>query len=112
MNYIDVLRESEDMVTPGMSACQGCGGELILRTVLQVAGKNTIIGIPPGCMAGAGVVGWNYSNGLKIPVHIPLLDNTASFLTGQQRIVVSRVCRQQQKEMKKCCISVMTMKAT
>lgn len=43
MNYIDVLRESEDMVTPGMSACQGCGGELILRTVLQVAGKNTII---------------------------------------------------------------------
>ena len=82
MSYIDVLREAEDMVTPGMSACQGCGGELILRTVLQVSGKNTIIGIPPGCMAGAGVVGWNYSNGLKIPVHIPLLDNTASFLTG------------------------------
>ena len=82
MNYIDVLRESEDMVTPGMSACQGCGGELALRTVLKVAGKNSIIGIPPGCMAGAGVVGWNYSNGLHIPVHIPLLDNTASFLTG------------------------------
>ena len=82
MNYIDVLRESEDMVTPGMSACQGCGGELVLRTVLKVAGKNSIIGIPPGCMAGAGVVGWNYSNGLHIPVHIPLLDNTASFLTG------------------------------
>ena len=82
MNYIDVLRESEDMVTPGMSACQGCGGELAQRTVLKVAGKNSIIGIPPGCMAGAGVVGWNYSNGLHIPVHIPLLDNTASFLTG------------------------------
>ena len=82
MSYIDVLKNAEDIVTPGMSACQGCGGELILRTVLQVSGKNTIIGIPPGCMAGAGVVGWNYSNGLKIPVHIPLLDNTASFLTG------------------------------
>lgn len=82
MTYLDVLKESKDLVTPGMSACQGCGGELILRTVLQVAGPNTIIGIPPGCMAGAGVVGWNYSNGLEIPVHIPLLDNTASFLTG------------------------------
>lgn len=82
MSYIDVLREAQDQVTPGMSACQGCGGELILRTVLKVAGDDTIIGIPPGCMAGAGVVGWNYSNGLKIPVHIPLLDNTASFLTG------------------------------
>lgn len=82
MSYIDILREAKDVVTPGMSACQGCGGELILRTVLQVSGENTIVGIPPGCMAGAGVVGWNYANGLKIPVHIPLLDNTASFLTG------------------------------
>ena len=82
MNYIDMLNNAEDQVTPGMSACQGCGGELILRTVLKIAGKHTIVGIPPGCMAGAGVVGWNYSNGLKIPVHIPLLDNTASFLTG------------------------------
>ncbi len=86
MSYIDILREAKDVVTPGMSACQGCGGELILRTVLQVSGENTIIGIPPGCMAGAGVVGWNYANGLKIPVHIPLLDNTASFLTGVSQI--------------------------
>lgn len=27
-------------------------------------------------------MGWNYDNGLKIPVHIPLLDNTAAFLSG------------------------------
>lgn len=82
MSYIDLLRDAPDQVTPGMSACQGCGGELILRRVLQIAGDNSIIGIPPGCMAGAGVVGWNHANGLKIPVHIPLLDNTAAFLSG------------------------------
>ncbi len=82
MSYIDVLRESEDQVTAGMSACQGCGGELLLRTVLQIAGPNTIMLIPPGCMAGAGVIGWNHQNGMKIPVHIPLLDNTASFASG------------------------------
>ena len=86
MSYIDVLKTAKDQVTPGMSACQGCGGELILRTILKIAGENTIIGIPPGCMAGAGVVGWNYANGLKIPVHIPLLDNTASFLTGLSQV--------------------------
>lgn len=86
MSYIDILRESKDMVTPGMSACQGCGAELILRRVLQIAGKNTIIGIPPGCMAGAGVVGWNLDNGLHIPVHITLLDNAASLLTGVSNI--------------------------
>lgn len=82
MNYIEKLKQSKDLVTPGMSACQGCGAELLLRRTLQIAGENSIIGIPPGCMAGAGVVGWNYDNGLKIPVHIPLLDNTASFFSG------------------------------
>ena len=82
MNYLDVISTREDMVSPGISACQGCGAELIMRRVLQVAGKNTIVAIPPGCMAGAGAVGWNYSNGLKIPVHIPLLTNIAGFMTG------------------------------
>lgn len=82
MSYIDTIAESTDLVTPGMSACQGCGGELILRRLLQVAGKNSLICIPPGCMAGAGVVGWSFDNGLKIPVHITLLDNTAAFLSG------------------------------
>lgn len=86
MSYIDTLKSAEDQVTPGMSACQGCGGELILRRLLQLSGKNTIIGIPPGCMAGAGVVGWSYANGLKIPVHITLLDNTAAFLSGLSQI--------------------------
>lgn len=86
MSYIDILREAEDQVSPGLSACQGCGGELILRRVLQIAGENTIVGIPPGCMAGAGAVGWNYANGLKVPVHIPLLGNTAAFLSGLSQI--------------------------
>jgi pyruvate/2-oxoacid:ferredoxin oxidoreductase beta subunit len=86
MSYIDILRESKDMVTHGMSACQGCGAELILRRVLQLSGENTIVGIPPGCLAGAGVVGWNLDNGLHIPVHITLLDNTAALLTGVSNI--------------------------
>lgn len=82
MNYIDKLLQSEDLVSPGISACQGCGAELILRTALKIMGKNTAVVIPPGCMAGAGVVGWNFDNGLKVPVHISLLDNTAAFMTG------------------------------
>ena len=82
MNYLDVLKNSEDMVSPGISACQGCGAELIMRRVLQVAGKNTIVAIPPGCMAGAGAVGWNYANGLKIPVHIPASLHTVAYLSS------------------------------
>ncbi|MCF8010318.1 MAG: NADH-dependent phenylglyoxylate [Clostridiales bacterium] len=86
MKYRDILMEQEDLVSPGISACQGCGAELCLRTALRVLGKNTVVAIPPGCLAGAGVVGWNYDNGLKIPVHITLLDNTASFLAGVKEL--------------------------
>jgi len=82
MTYVDLLAKQEDLVSPGISACQGCGAELSLRTALKVLGRNTVVGIPPGCMAGAGCVGWNYDNGLEIPVHIPLLGNTAALLAG------------------------------
>ena len=82
MSYIDVLRESKNVMTPGSSACQGCGGELVTRRVMQIAGPNSVFAVPPGCMAGAGTVGWNYQSGIHAPIHITLLDNTASFLTG------------------------------
>lgn len=82
MSYIDVLKETRNMMTPGSSACQGCGGELILRRVMQIAGNNSVFAVPPGCMAGAGVDGWNFSNGCTAPIHITLLDNTASFMSG------------------------------
>ena len=82
MSYIDVLTETRNVMTPGSSACQGCGGELILRRVMQIAGNNSVFAVPPGCMAGAGVDGWNFSNGCTAPIHITLLDNTASFMSG------------------------------
>ena len=82
MSYIDVLKETRNVMTPGSSACQGCGGELILRRVMQIAGNNSGFAVPPGCMAGAGVDGWNFSNGCTAPIHITLLDNTASFMSG------------------------------
>jgi pyruvate/2-oxoacid:ferredoxin oxidoreductase beta subunit len=82
MSYLDTIADKPDMVTPGTSACQGCGAELIVRRILQISGPDTIVCVPPGCLAGAGVVGWNFDRGLKVPVHITLLDNTASFLSG------------------------------
>ncbi len=86
MNYIDTFREAEDLLTPGTSACKGCGAEMFLRRVLKIAGKNTIAVIPPGCMAGAGSIGWDRLSGMKIPTTMTLLDNTASFLTGVSKI--------------------------
>ena len=82
MNVIDKLASMEDMVSPGISACVGCNVELTLRTCMKVLGPNTIYAVPPGCMGGVGVVGWDTESGSKIPVFFPLLDNVASMLAG------------------------------
>lgn len=76
---------TDDLISPGISACQGCAAEYILRTAMKVMGPNSILGVPPGCMAGAGVVGWNRLSGAKVPVTIPLLDNSASLMAGVKR---------------------------
>jgi len=49
---------------------------------MKVMGPNTIFAIPPGCMGGVGVVGWDKKSGAKTPVFFPLLDNVASMLAG------------------------------
>ena len=82
MNVIDKLATYEDQISPGISACVGCNVELTLRTCMQVLGPNTIFAIPPGCMGGVGVVGWDKQSGAKTPVFFPLLDNVASMLAG------------------------------
>lgn len=82
MTIIDKLATYEDQISPGISACVGCNVELTLRTCLKVLGPNTIFAIPPGCMGGVGVVGWDKESGAKVPVFFPLLDNVASMLAG------------------------------
>lgn len=82
MTVLDKLATREDLVSPGISACVGCNVELTLRTVLKILGPNTVLAIPPGCMGGVGVVGWDKKSGAKVPVFFPLLDNTASMLAG------------------------------
>lgn len=85
MNYIDKLATATDLVSPGISACQGCAAEHILRTSLKILGDESIIGVPPGCMAGAGGGGWDKKSGVKIPSTMPLLDNSASLMAGIKR---------------------------
>ena len=82
MNTVDFLNSREDLLSPGISACQGCMAELSLRVILKVLGEKTVLVVPPGCMAGAAVGGWNKSLGTKIPAAMPQLGNSASMLAG------------------------------
>lgn len=75
----------EDLFAPGLSACQGCNSELLIRHTLRKVGPETVVATPPGCIAGMGAVGYNGQTGTKVPVFHPLLTNTASMLTGVRR---------------------------
>lgn len=82
MNPVEFLAQTPDLVSPGISSCPGCPAELALRHTLKVLGPKTIVGVPPGCMAGAGGGGWDKLFGLKVPSTMPLLDNVASLMSG------------------------------
>lgn len=82
MNYIDKLLEGPDILSPGISTCQGCAIEIILRRILKLAGPNSILSLPPGCSAGAGTMGSNELMGVKAPVHVSLLGNLGALMSG------------------------------
>lgn len=48
---LKIMAESKGAVTPGVSACQGCGIEIIMRILLDVLGDDTVLVVPPGCAA-------------------------------------------------------------
>lgn len=77
--------EKEDMFVPGLSGCQGCNSELIIRHTMRKIGRNAIVAAPPGCIPGMGTVGYNGKTGSKVPIFHPLLTNTASMLAGIRR---------------------------
>jgi phenylglyoxylate dehydrogenase beta subunit len=75
----------EDLFAPGLSGCQGCNTELIMRHTLRRIGPDVVVATPPGCIPGMGSVGYNGLTGTKVPVFHPLLTNTASMLAGVRR---------------------------
>jgi len=77
--------EREDLFVPGLSACQGCNSEMIMRHSLRRVGPDTVLATPPGCIPGMGSVGYNGQTGTKVPVFHPLLTNTASMLAGVKK---------------------------
>ena len=76
----DMKAEASGLVTNGISACQGCGLELIMRNILEALGSDIILVIPPGCAAmfsGSGVEG-----AVKVAGIQGNLENSAAIATG------------------------------
>lgn len=72
--------EAKGFVSHGVSACAGCGLELIIRNVLGVLGSDITIVIPPGC--SALFCGYGNECGMKIPAFQGNLENSAAYATG------------------------------
>ncbi len=78
------MRENESgLVAHGVSACAGCGLELVIRNVLAELGEDTIVVIPPGC--SALFCGTNNESGIKIPAFQGNLESSAAYATGISR---------------------------
>ncbi len=84
-NIFNDQHDREDLFVPGLSACQGCNSEMIMRHSLRRVGPDTVLATPPGCIPGMGSVGYNGVTGTKVPVFHPLLTNTASMLAGVKK---------------------------
>lgn len=72
--------EAKGLVSHGVSACAGCGLELIFRNVLDVLGEDTIVVIPPGCSALFS--GFGKETGVRIAGFQGNLENTAAYAAG------------------------------
>lgn len=76
----EIKHVSKGLVPHGVSACAGCGLELIIRNVMDVLGEDTIVVIPPGCAALFS--GYGSETALKIPGFQGNLENTAACAAG------------------------------
>ena len=71
---------AKGLVTHGVSTCQGCGLELIMRNVMEALGDDIVLVIPPGCAAmfsGSGIEG-----SVKVPGIQGNLENSAAIASG------------------------------
>ncbi len=77
---IEIKTEARGLVSHGVSACAGCGIELLIRNVLDVVGEDTIIVIPPGC--SALFCGFGRETGMRIAGFQGNLENSAAYASG------------------------------
>jgi len=80
-----------DVIAPGHSACAGCGSMIALRTLVEAAGKNSIVCLATGCMeittTAYPTTAW------EIPLIHVAFENAAAVASG-----VSRALKRQGKQ--------------
>ncbi|MCD6480844.1 MAG: pyruvate synthase subunit beta [Thermoplasmata archaeon] len=82
MNIKD-LPEDENYFTPGHTACAGCAAPIIVRNMMKIFGKDTIVYTPANCLL---VFGGTYPYlSWKVPYLHEAFENTGSCIAGVSR---------------------------
>lgn len=77
---LTISAQSKGLVTHGVSSCQGCGAELIIRHALKALGDDIVLIIPPGCAALFSGTGPEAA--VKVAGVQGNLENSAAIATG------------------------------
>ena len=82
MGVIDIkkIARTEQLFAPGHRACAGCGATIIIRQVLSVAGKDTVVGFATGCMEVVSTI-FPYT-AWEVPFLHVAFENVAAAISG------------------------------
>ena len=81
----------DSLISPGHSACAGCGAILAMRKIINAAGKDTVVCLATGCME---ITTTSYPNSAwNVPLIHVAFENAAAVASG-----VSRALKKQGKE--------------
>lgn len=75
--------DREPVLCSGHAACPGCIEALSVRHVVATLGTNTVVVVPPSCMAI--IAGPQPFSSLRIPVYQPSLESSAAAASGLRR---------------------------
>ena len=76
-------RPAEALLCSGHAACPGCVEPLSVRHILDILGPDTMLVIPPSCMAI--IAGPQPFSSLRVPVYQPTLESSAAAASGLRR---------------------------
>ena len=77
---LEIKDEARGLISHGVSACHGCGLEIVIRKVMDALDDDVIILIPPGCAALFS--GYCKETNVKVPGYQGNLENTAASASG------------------------------
>lgn len=74
------ISKEKDLFAPGHRACSGCGPAIVIRQLMAVAGKDTVVGLATGCIEVVSTI-FPYT-AWRVPYIHVAFENAAATISG------------------------------